>query len=390
MATSDVVKFVVDGLQDKTGAAASLLYCSSLDEMRDKIITYDRIRKSSMPVRIRSEDAKPKSSAAVGQQHSTSAMRCYNCRQFGHYMKDCSQPKRPDGACFKCWSPGHQYLQCPKRKGATTVAAVQDEERMETMKMIVDETMRAALTDNITNKFKINNDDIHHYIGILMYMSIYRYPNLKSYWAKNAFGPIQTCLPRSRFEAIKKYFSLSDESERIKKGEQGYDPLFRTRKLVDCLNQRFDSVPKQPRLCVDEQMCSTKMNHHLRQYMPNKPHKWGIKLFVFCDSFGYAYRFKIYCGAGDNVILPGQPDLGASANIVVCLTQTVQSFKNHIIYFDNFYTSLPLMVVQSAIDPHKDGQPSLHPLNQGGQLIHHHLRQCSLHSLTDLHSYDSS
>ncbi|KAL7732920.1 hypothetical protein ACLKA6_002736 [Drosophila palustris] len=69
-------------------------------------------------------------------------------------------------------------------------------------------------------------------------MSIYHYPNLKSYWAKNAFGPIQTCMPRSRFEAIKKYFSLSDESERIKKGEQGFDPLLRTRKLVDCLNQR--------------------------------------------------------------------------------------------------------------------------------------------------------
>ncbi|KAL7724216.1 hypothetical protein ACLKA6_020022 [Drosophila palustris] len=112
----------------------------------------------------------------------------------------------------------------------------------EIMKIIVDETMRAALTDNITNKFKINKDDIHHYIGILMYMSIYRYPNLKSYWAKNAFELIQTCMPRSRFEAIKKYFSLSDESEWIKKGEQGYDPLFRTRKLVDCLNQRADNT----------------------------------------------------------------------------------------------------------------------------------------------------
>ncbi|KAM8702823.1 hypothetical protein ACLKA7_009768 [Drosophila subpalustris] len=130
MATSDVVKFIVDGLQDKTGTAASMLYCSSLDEMRDKIITYDRIRKSSMPVPTRSEDAKPKPSVAAGQQQGASVTRCYNCRQFGHYMKDCSQPKRPDGACFKCWSPSHQYLQCPKRKGATTVAAVQDEERM--------------------------------------------------------------------------------------------------------------------------------------------------------------------------------------------------------------------------------------------------------------------
>ncbi|XP_036347237.1 piggyBac transposable element-derived protein 4-like [Rhagoletis pomonella] len=180
------------------------------------------------------------------------------------------------------------------------------------MNMIVEETLRAALADNIVNQFKVTVEDMHNYIGILMYMSLYRYPNLKSYWGKNSFAPVKNCMTRSKFESIKKYFSLRDESKRIKKGECGYDPLYRSRTLGDLLNQRFDSVPKQARLCVDEQMCSTKMKHHLRQYMPNKPHKWGLKLFVLCDSFGYAYRFEIYSGAGDNVILPGHPDLGSS------------------------------------------------------------------------------
>lgn len=135
-----------------------------------------------------------------------------------------------------------------------------------------------------------------------------------------------------------KKFTLRDESLRKKRGEPGCDPLFRVRVFADKLNKRFDLIPKTARLCVDEQMCSTKMKHHLRQYMPNKPHKWGIKLFVLCDSFGYAYRFEIYNGAGDNVILPGNanikknnvqtyfdkilffftgsPDIGATANVV--------------------------------------------------------------------------
>lgn len=82
--------------------------------------------------------------------------------------------------------------------------------------------------------------------------------------------------------------------------------------------------------------------------MPNKPHKWGIQLFVLCDSHGYAYRFEIYNGAGDNVVLPGAPDLGSTANIVVRLSQTVLDFVHHIIYFDNFYTSLPLLVYLRA------------------------------------------
>lgn len=91
-------------------------------------------------------------------------------------------------------------------------------------------------------------------------------------------------------------------------------------------------------------MCSTKAKHHLRQYLPNKPHKWGVKLFVLCDSNGYAYRFEVYNGAGDNVILPGCPDLGAAANVVVRLTQSVPDFAHHIVYFDNFYTSISLVV----------------------------------------------
>ena len=125
-------------------------------------------------------------------------------------------------------------------------------------------------------------------------------------------------------------------------------PYFRIRKLADEINVQQNSIPKTARLCVDEQMCSTKLKHHLRQYMPNKPHKQGIKLFVLCDSHGYAYRFEIYNGAGDNVVLLGTPDLGSTANVVVGLSQTIPNFVHHILYFDNFYTSLPLLVYLRA------------------------------------------
>lgn len=214
--------------------------------------------------------------------------------------------------------------------------------------MIATETNRAALNENINTKFLVDVEDMYHYIGILLYMSVYRYPNLESYWGSGSFPPITKAMSSKRFESIKKYLSFRNENKRVQKGQPGYDALFRIRILADELNKRFDSVPKHARLCIDEQMCSTKMRHHLRQYMPNKPHKWGIKLFVLCDSFGYAYRFEVYNGAGDNVILPGTPDLGATSNVVVRLTQTVNNFVHHIVFFDNFYTSLPLMIYLRA------------------------------------------
>ncbi|KAL7723830.1 hypothetical protein ACLKA6_002323 [Drosophila palustris] len=44
LATSDVIQFIVHGLQDKTGAAASMIYCTSLDELREKLLIYDQFR----------------------------------------------------------------------------------------------------------------------------------------------------------------------------------------------------------------------------------------------------------------------------------------------------------------------------------------------------------
>lgn len=212
------------------------------------------------------------------------------------------------------------------------------------VQMIAAETNRHAVVENVNTNFSIADVDVYKYIGILMYMSVYKYPNLESYWSENAFIPIANTMAMKRFMAIKKHLSLANQAERKRKGEPGYDPIFRIRSLANKLNARFDSIPKTARLCVDEQMCSTKMRHHLRQYMPNKPHKWGIKLFVLCDSSGYAYRFEVYNGAGDNVVLLGCPDLGSTSNVVVRLSQTVDDFKHHIIYFDNFYTSIPLLV----------------------------------------------
>lgn len=152
-------------------------------------------------------------------------------------------------------------------------------------------------------------------------------------------------MPSKEFMQIKKFLSFRDESERKKKGETGYDALFGIRNLANALKEWFDSVAKTARLCVDEQMCSTKVKHHLGNIWH---HKWGIKFFVLCDSYGHAYRFEIYNGAGDNVVLQGQPDLGSRFNVVVRLSQTVLNFVNHIEYFDNFYTSLPLLVYLRA------------------------------------------
>lgn len=209
---------------------------------------------------------------------------------------------------------------------------------------IVEQTNIYAAQKNIATSFSTKKLEIKQYIGILIFMSVYRYPSVRSYWSEYAFQMIQNTMSRNRFEQIRSNIHFNDNSNIAPKNSPDHDPLYKIRPIVKHFNEKFKSVPMTQRICVDEQMCSTKMKTFLRQYMPDKPHKWGIKLFVLADSFGFCYRFEVYCGAGDNVVEPGTPDLGASSNVVVRLSRIVPEFKNHIMYFDNYYTSLPLLV----------------------------------------------
>lgn len=90
-------------------------------------------------------------------------------------------------------------------------------------------------------------------------------------------------------------------------------------------------------------MCATKIRHFMKQYLPLKPHKWGFKLFMLCSLMGYAYKFIIYSGKDDEPMLENETDVGTVGNVVIKLARAIPRRMNHIVYFDNFYTSLPLM-----------------------------------------------
>ncbi|KAK3874910.1 hypothetical protein Pcinc_020227 [Petrolisthes cinctipes] len=80
----------------------------------------------------------------------------------------------------------------------------------------------------------------------------------------------------------------------------------------------------------------------MKQYLPLKPKKWGFKIFVLADSGGLIHDFIPYTGPIQAVTKEGIPDLGASSNIVLHLAETIPSDRNHCLYFDNWFTAVPL------------------------------------------------
>lgn len=139
---------------------------------------------------------------------------------------------------------------------------------------------------------------------------------------------------------------FNDNTKLLPKEHKDHDRLHKLRPIVEILNNRFESVPIESCLSVDEQLCATKARHHMKQYLPDKPHKWGYKLYVLCGTDGFAYNFEIYTGDENHERFrpANEPDLGASANNVVRLCRIIPTNQNYRVYFDNYYCSIPLMV----------------------------------------------
>ena len=83
-----------------------------------------------------------------------------------------------------------------------------------------------------------------------------------------------------------------------KKVDNKTDKLFKIPHFVDLVTTQFSEnyTVHQP-VTIDEAMIPYKGGLSFKQYMKNKPTKWGIKVFVLSDATnGYIYRLQIYTG----------------------------------------------------------------------------------------------
>ncbi|CAG9577512.1 unnamed protein product [Danaus chrysippus] len=174
-------------------------------------------------------------------------------------------------------------------------------------------------------------------------MSLIQLPRVTSHWNTTIGTPmIQEIMPKQKFEKIRQYIHFNDNSNLPPRNSANGDRLFKIRPIVETLNRTFSTVPLETYLCVDEQICSTKARCNLKRYNPKKPHKWGYKIFVLSGVSGFAYKIEPETGA-ENVVLPDEPDLGASSNVVVRMARGIPRHQNYQLYFDNYFTSLALL-----------------------------------------------
>lgn len=122
--------------------------------------------------------------------------------------------------------------------------------------------------------------------------------------------------------------------------------LLQTRPLINRVRNRLLKLPLEQNLCVDEQMIPFKGQLSIKQYIQNKPTKWGLKVFLLCGESGIPYDFILYQGSTTEISAEMLNEFGFGASIVLHLSQRIPaSAQGHTMFFDNFFTTYPLLEV---------------------------------------------
>lgn len=214
--------------------------------------------------------------------------------------------------------------------------------------IIVRETNRYAeevfLSESTKEKSRITSwktldvAELKTFIGLVLHMGTIRINRLQDYWKKHwlfNLSAFSNNMSRDRFMIILRCLHFN---KNFLPGEpKPSDRLYKIRPLVNYFNTKMLEIYYPDKnLSLDESMVLWRGRLMFRQYMKNKKHKYGVKLYLVTGPDSTVLKFCVYTG-----ILDDYGGKGHAANIVLHLTEEKLDV-GHAIYLDNYYNSFDL------------------------------------------------
>ncbi|KAI5087140.1 dual specificity protein phosphatase 26 isoform X1, partial [Silurus meridionalis] len=183
----------------------------------------------------------------------------------------------------------------------------------------------------------VDSTDLKAYMGLNILAGVYRSRNEStcSLWDDRRGRAIfKATMSLKRFHQISRALRFDDKVTRAARLRD--DKLAPIRALWDLWAHRLEILFNPGRdVTVDEQLVPFKGRCRFRQYMPMKPAKYGLKLWVTADvATSYAWRCAPYLGKiGDAA------EVGKGMRVVKEMTEGLQGVT---VCCDNFFTSYKL------------------------------------------------
>ncbi|XP_050465084.1 piggyBac transposable element-derived protein 4-like, partial [Cataglyphis hispanica] len=165
-------------------------------------------------------------------------------------------------------------------------------------------------------------------------MGLVKLPEISLYWSKDPVfvqSVPKLVMSRNRFELLLRMLHfVNNENANIE------DRLYKIKPIIQKLKENYAKYYNSPEMvCIDESIIPFRGRVVFKQYIKQKRHRYGVKVFKLCFKPGYTYNFEIYCGHqhGKEKTTP--------KTVAVSLCENIFD-KGHTLCVDNWYTSIDL------------------------------------------------
>ena len=143
---------------------------------------------------------------------------------------------------------------------------------------------------------EVTPTEMKAWLGLIMAMSTHKVPAIVDYWNDDWILGVPSfarIMSRARFPEILRYLHLNNNATMPQRDDESYDKLYKVRPFIESLKTNCEQS-------IDEAMVKYKGRTVLKQYIPMKPIKRGIKMWCRAESHsGYLCDFNIYSGENE-------------------------------------------------------------------------------------------
>ena len=163
------------------------------------------------------------------------------------------------------------------------------------------------------------------FIEIRLYMGIHKYPSIESYWNNSNLytNIISSLIPKNYYFLLAKCLHFPEKEEKEINGDLPDDNDHRGKinfflEKLSLNFRKYYILGKN--ITIDESLLYFTGRNNMKFYIPMKPHKWGFKIHLLCDSdTHYLYNILFDPGKDGKKFIYFEENTSLSESIVLKL-----------------------------------------------------------------------
>ncbi|XP_022182835.1 piggyBac transposable element-derived protein 4-like [Myzus persicae] len=184
-----------------------------------------------------------------------------------------------------------------------------------------------------------NRSEIKIFFSLLFHMGTIKLSRIEDYWKTSVLFNIpffRKHMSRNRFMLLLRALHFSRNTQ---EGELApRNRLYKIQPIVDYFNSKMNEIYEPSKnLSIDESMVLWRGRLIFRQYIKNKRHKYGVKMYMLTEPWGLIHRIMVYSGQGQDV-----SEDSTHTEFVVEKLMDGLLYKGRSLFMDNFYNSVQL------------------------------------------------